>query len=117
LDPVRLPQNTVAIIGQWVKIECASSGVGDHRVQWRDYVQSSSLDGHLISENEFLFDQSENSRYSIIHGDPNEYTLRIASVKMTDAGFYLCEDVNANPVNKRKHGLQLTVMGKHFYIS
>jgi len=114
LDPARLPQNTVAINGQWVKLECASSGSGNHRVQWQMYAQHTKPDQSLISENEFLFEHTEKARYSIIHGDPNEYSLRISSVKMTDAGVYICEDVNANPINKKTHGIQLTVVGKYF---
>jgi len=70
----------------------------------------------VISYNDFLFDHSEKARYSIVHEDPNEYSLLISQVLMSDAGFYICEDVNANPVNKQKHGLQLTVLGKCLFL-
>jgi len=122
LDPARLPQNTAAS-GQWALIECAASpgsssgGSGNHRVQWREFVYTTDpYTGSLISENEFMFDHPHKSRYSIVHGDPNEYSLRIGPLAIADGGYYVCEDVNANPLNKKKHGLQLTVVGKYFFL-
>lgn len=114
LDPTRLPQNTAVAANSFVIFQCASTSSDNQRVQWWEYVYTPAADGAIISDNEFLFEHPNKDRYEIIHGDAYEYSLKINPVLLSDGGYYRCEDVNANPVNKRRHLASLTVVDPNY---
>jgi len=110
LDPARLPINVAVAEGSDVVLECAIAGPSEsHNLVWTEYAYSSL--GSAISSNDQVGFHPQRDRYSIVHDDPLQYSLRISPVIMTDGGMYECMDGNASPVNKRFHALSLTVVG------
>jgi hypothetical protein len=109
LDPDRLPINTAAVEGTTVILECAiQSPSTSHNLIWYEYAYSPL--GSPISSNENVGAHPQRDRYTIIHGDPLQYSLRISPVVLADGGVYECMDQAASPANKRFHAVSLTVV-------
>lgn len=110
LDRDRLPQNMVVTEGGEVTIICAVEGPSaSHSVEWVEY--ATNPNGAPISSNEAIGNHPNADRYSIIHSDLYEYSLRISPVIFADGGVYMCRDSQASPLDKRQHSMQLTVVG------
>jgi len=108
LDRARLPVNVAVIENTEVTLSCAvAEPLNIHSVQWWEYVYSPL--GAIISDNTLIGAHPQRDRYTIIHSDAAEYSLRISPVLMSDGGYYQCMDSWGNPVNKQRLSLQLTV--------
>jgi hypothetical protein len=109
LDESQLPENMVVVEGNEVTIRCYVQGPSTgHSISWWEYV--SNPNGVPISSNEFVGDHPEAARYTIIHDDPFQYSLRISPVVFADGGTYQCRDAQASPPLKRQHSMELTVV-------
>lgn len=109
LDVSKLPMNMVAVVGTSVTISCAVEGPStQHSVEWVEYAYNPN--GNPISSNEFVGNHPEAARYTIIHGDQYEYSLRIDPVVFADGGTYLCRDAQAPAIAKRQHSMELTII-------
>lgn len=109
LDPDRLPENVAVVENTEVTLNCAVFDHEElHAIQWWEYVYGPLA--QPISENILVGQHPERERYTIIHGDDAEYSLRISPVVMADGGLYECRDSRGNPANKQRHQIMLTVV-------
>jgi len=109
LDPDRLPLNVAVPEGSDVILQCAVAPPGaSFHIVWYEYVYNSL--GNPISSNEIIGAHPEAARYSIVHGDPLEYSLMISPVLLRDGGVYQCQDQAAPADGRRIHSLSLTVI-------
>jgi len=108
LDEERLPENVAVPVNTDVTFRCAVANPDNiHGVQWWEYVYSPL--GAIISDNTNVGNHPHRDRYSIVHGDAAEYSLRISPVLMSDGGLYQCLDTWGNPGQKQRHSIRLTV--------
>jgi hypothetical protein len=109
LDPDRLPENSVVVEGGTVTLSCAAEEPStDHSIEWLEFITNAN--GNPISANEVIGNHPERDRYTIIHSDEFEYSLRISPVLLSDGGTYQCRDGAASAQLKRQHQLELTVV-------
>jgi hypothetical protein len=109
LDLDNLPENVAVFAGENVTHTCWVDGdTVTPRVQWSEYVYGT---GSIISDGDFISPAHPHAdRYTLIRTNQRQYDLHIRDVRMSDGGTYVCEDVNAPIVAKRRHSMELIVI-------
>ncbi|XP_043659733.1 neurotrimin [Drosophila teissieri] len=94
-------ENVTIAQGRDATFTCVVNNLGGHRVAWikADAKAILAIHEHVITNND---------RLSVQHNDYNTWTLNIRSVKMEDAGKYMCQ-VNTDPMKMQTATLEVVI--------
>lgn len=89
-SPIR---NVTAPVGRDAVLSCYVEHLADYKVGWMRASDHAvlALQGKVVTQN---------SRYSVIHGESGVWSLKIQNVRETDRGCYYCQ-INTQPLKKQ----------------